>query len=201
MEVNYSNYTISELEECLRSIDKHAYPENYQLLQQEITARQSEIEVYHKQQYAQFVITTQKRLTLISWLQLFTALAFIIVGIAAFQQSVADASILFVIACFNALSGYFLLKRKRLGFYLSYLNQVLQLFSVSLGTVYFSYGGVGTLMLVIQDGIEFTGTIFNPYFYFFLGKDLGFAVAIDLVAFFFLGVLHSCLKDRYQWLQ
>ena len=199
--MDYSNYTISELRESLSSIDKDAYPENYQQLLNELASRKDEVDACEKEETEQSIIKTENRLKILSWLQIVTAVAFLYLGATSIssEQNVWLSLPPFVIAIFNAFAGYLLFRRKRLGFNLSYINQILQLFAFNLGFVYFGYSGLGTLMVVIQDGIALKATILNPAYSIYLGSDLGFGIGLDLVALFFLLVLRTCLEEVERW--
>ncbi len=198
--MNYSSYSISELKESLETIDKDAYPDNYRKLIEELNSRKDEVQNQEKEQTESFIIKAENRLKILIWLQAITAIAFIYVGFINFnsEQQAWVNIIPFGIAIFNGVAGYYLFKRQRLGFNLSIVNQILQLLTVNLGFVYFSYSGLGSLMVVIQDGIAVKANIFNPSYNIFYGSGLGFGVGIDLIALFFLKLLYSCRENLEQ---
>jgi len=195
--VNYSSYSISELKESLETIDKDAYPDNYRNLIEELNSRKDEVQNQEKEQTESFIKKSENRLKILTWLQAVTAIAFIYVGFINFntEQQAWVNIIPFGIAIFNGLAGYYLFKRERLGFNLSIVNQILQLLTVNLGFVYFSYSGLGSLMVVIQDGIAVKANIFSPSYNILYGSDLGFGVGIDLLALFFLALLYSSREN------
>lgn len=198
--MDYSNYTISELKDSLDNIDKDAYPNNYKKLIEELHLRKDEVEDFDKEKAREHILTTERRLTVLSWLQIITAIAFVYVGVTNFdaEQKIWVNLLPFGVTAFNSACGYLLLKRTKLGFNLSIINQIFQLLAVNLGFVYFSYSGLGTLMVVIQDGIVLKATVLNPSYLFYWGSDLGLGVGLDLIALFFLILLYSCREDMEQ---
>ena len=195
--MNYSSYSISELKESLETIDKDAYPDNYRNLIEELNSRKDEVQNQEKEQTESFIKKSENRLKILTWLQAVTAIAFIYLGFINFntEQQAWINIIPFGIAIFNGLAGYYLFKRERLGFNLSIVNQILQLLTVNLGFVYFSYSGLGSLMVVIQDGIAVKANIFSPSYNILYGSDLGFGVGVDLLALFFLAILYSSREN------
>ena len=195
--MNYSSYSISELKESLETIDKDAYPDNYRNLIEELNSRKDEVQNQEKEQTESFIKKSENRLKILTWLQAVTAIAFIYLGFINFntEQQAWVNIIPFGIAIFNGLAGYYLFKRERLGFNLSIVNQILQLLTVNLGFVYFSYSGLGSLMVVIQDGIAVKANIFSPSYNILYGSNLGFGVGVDLLALFFLALLYSSREN------
>ena len=195
--MNYSSYSISELKESLETIDKDAYPDNYRNLIEELNSRKDEVQNQEKEQTESFIKKSENRLKILTWLQAVTAIAFIYLGFINFntEQQAWVNIIPFGIAIFNGLAGYYLFKRERLGFNLSIVNQILQLLTVNLGFVYFSYSGLGSLMVVIQDGIAVKANIFSPSYNILYGSDLGFGVGVDLLALFFLALLYTSREN------
>ncbi|WP_394225458.1 hypothetical protein [Pseudoalteromonas spongiae] len=198
--MNYSSYSISELKESLETIDKDAYPDNYKKLIEELNSRKDEVQNYEKEQTESFIIKTENRLKIVTWLQAITAIAFIYAGFINFnsEQQTWVNIVPFCIAIFNGVASYYLFKREKLGFNLSIINQILQLLTVNLGFIYYSYSGLGYLMIVIQDGIALKANIFNPSYNILYGSGLGFGVGIDLLSLFFLTLLYSGRENLEQ---
>ena len=199
--MDYSNYSISELKDSLNNIDKVAYPDNYQRLIEEMQSRKGEIEQFEQERSAEYIAKTENRLKILIWLQIANAIAFVYVGFTDFnsEQKMWVNLLPFGLAFFNGASGYLLLKKTRLGFNLSMINQVLQLAAVNLGFLYFSYSGLGSLMVIFQDGISLKGSLLTPAYAIYWGSDLGFGIGFDLIALFFLFVLSSCREDMDKW--
>ena len=195
--MDYSHYTTAELLESLNTIDKAAYPENYAKLVAELETRKPEIEAQKKQDFEQFTFSTENRLKVLSWLQIATAIGFAIAFVNVLMNSMdsVDLAVYATIAIFNGLAGYRLFHRLRFGYELSYVNQILQIVTVNLGFFFYSYTGLGSLLVGIEDGIFFRVNLLSTDFRLYFVQNLGhLGIGIDLLALFFLGVLHSC-KD------
>ncbi|SEA24762.1 hypothetical protein [Alkalimonas amylolytica] len=199
--MDYSRYTIQELHESLSSIDKDAYPDRYQKLINEFESRKEEIEQHRKEEDEKFYVTVNSRLNILAWLQIATCLGFIYVGVVSLLEhfTLFILALFLGISVFNGFAGFLLLKRIKLGFHLSFFNQVAQLFAFNLGFIYYSYSGLGGVMVILQNGIAFKASILNPSFQFFWGNNLGFGVGLDLVALFFIYLLNTCRYENKIW--
>lgn len=193
--MDYSKYSVSELMDCLNNIDKDAHPENYQKLISEVEKRKPEIEAAQKLEEEKFTFSTENRVKLLSWLQIATCVGFTIAfaNVLFGSKELLDLIVYGTIAVFNGVAGYKLLKRSRYGYELSYLNQILQILTINTGTLFFTYTGLGSFLIGIEGELFFRANILSTDFRFYTGENLGqFGFGIDLVAIFFLSVLHSC---------
>ena len=193
--MDYSKHSVDELFECLNSIDKEAYPENYNSLVSEIESRESEIQDLQTKRAQEFSLSTESRRKLLSWLQIATAVSFLI-SLTFVAVNFAEPTLLALSAAFailNGVAGYRLLKGKRFGFELSYVNQILQVVMIQSSFLIYSYTGLGTFIVGIGDGLFFNFSLLDTSFKFYSGSNLSdFKIGVDLVAIFFLYVLHSC---------
>jgi hypothetical protein len=181
--------------DCLNNIDKEAHPKNHEKLILEVEKRKPELEAFQKQKQEEFTFSTENRVKLLSWLQIATSLGFTIafVNVLFGSKELVDLIIYGIIAVFNGVAGYKLLKRSRYGYELSYLNQILQILTINTGTLFFTYTGLGSFLIGIEGELFFRANVLNTDFRFYTGENLGqFGFGIDLVAIFFLSVLHSC---------
>ena len=193
--MDYSKYSVNELMDCLNNIDKDAHPENYKKLVLEVENRKPEIEVAQKQDQEEFTFSTENRVKLLSWLQIATCVGFTIAfaDVLIGSMELLDLIVYGVIAVFNGVAGYKLLKRSRYGYELSYLNQILQILTINTGTLFFTYTGLGSFLIGIEGELFFRANILSTDFRFYTGENLGqLGFGGDLVALFFLSVLHSC---------
>ncbi|MCL1037637.1 hypothetical protein L2750_10795 [Shewanella submarina] len=199
--MDYSRYSIQELQESLNSIDEDAYPDRYQKLLAEFEARKEEVEQHREDEEEKFYVTVNSRLNILAWLQIITCLGFIYAGVTNLfdQFTFFNLAIFLGTSVLNGLAGYLLLKRIKLGFHLSFFNQIAQLFAFNLGFIYYSYSGLGYLMVVIQDGIALKASTLSPSFQFLWGSNLGLGVGLDLVALFFIYLLNTCRNDDQIW--
>jgi hypothetical protein len=193
--MDYSKYSVNELLDCLNNIDKDAHPENYKKLVLEVENRKPEIEAAQKQDQEEFTFSTENRVKLLSWLQIATCVGFAIAfaNVLFGSMELLDLIVYGVIAVFNGVAGYKLLNRSRYGYELSYLNQTLQILTINTGTLFFTYTGLGSFLIGIEGELFFRANILSTDFRFYTGENLGqFGFGVDLVAIFFLSVLHSC---------
>ena len=193
--MDYSKYSVNELMDCLNNIDKDAHPENYKKLVLEVENRKPEIEVAQKKDQEEFTFSTENRVKLLSWLQIATCVGFTIAfaDVLIGSMELLDLIVYGVIAVFNGVAGYKLLKRSRYGYELSYLNQILQILTINTGTLFFTYTGLGSFLIGIEGELFFRANILSTDFRFYTGENLGqLGFGVDLVAIFFLSVLHSC---------
>lgn len=194
--MDYSKYTINELIDCVNNIDKDTNPENYKKLITEIDKRKPDIEAFKNKQHEEFSFSTENKIKLLSWLQIATSVGFLIAFINVLLGSMepTDLIIYSIIASFNGVAGYRLLKRASYGFELSYINQILQIVTFNTGTLFFTYTGLGSFLVGIESStVFFNFSILNADFRLYVGEALGqFTVGVDLVAVFFIFVLNSC---------
>lgn len=196
--MDYSTYSIDELIDCLNNIDKNANPENYEKLILEMEKRKPEIESFQKQEQEEFTFSTENRIKVLSWLQIATAVGFSIAlfNVLLGSKSVIGITVYGIIAIFNGFAGYRLLKRESYGYELSYLNQVIQILTINTGTLFYTYTGLGSFLVGIGSNYDLfiTGSVLTTDFRFITAENItsDIIIGFDLLALFFLGVLHSC---------
>ena len=193
--MDYSTYSIDELMDCLNNRDKNTHPENYKKLILEMEKRKPEIETQLKQEHEEFIFSTENRIKVLSWLQIATAIGFSItfINVLLGSKEAIDLTVYGIIAIFNGFAGYRLLNRASYGYELSYINQILQILTINTGTLFFTYTGLGSFLVGIEDSLFFRANLLSTDFRLITGENIGqFGVGIDLIALFFLGVLHSC---------
>ena len=196
--MDYSKYSINELMDSVNNIDKNAHPKNYQKLICEMDKRKPEIEAFEKQEQEEFSFSTENRMKLLSWLQIATSVGFAIafVNVILGSMEPIDLSVYAIIAIFNGIAGYKLLNRESYGYELSYINQILQILTINTGTLFFTYTGLGGLLIGVGSDYDlfFSGSILNTDFRFITADNItsDITIGIDLLALFFLGVLNSC---------
>ncbi len=199
--MDYSKYSLAELQDANNNIDGEKYPENFQKLQNEINSRGDEIDSRKSQIIAleaintkALIISTNDRIKALAWLQLLTAIGFIYLFITVFRQSeLLLLSIITGVIIFNGSASYLLFKKNNIGLVLSFVNQILQVITINTGTLYYTYAGLGSFLIGIEDGIFFNFSLLSPSFAFYMGENLGkFGIGVDLVAIFFMYVINSC---------
>ncbi|MCP4986620.1 MAG: hypothetical protein GY928_11365 [Colwellia sp.] len=197
--MDYTKYSIDELQDADRHINKEKYPENYQKLQEEIKSRESEIIEIESKDKNELILNTQNRVKLLAWLQLFTALGFIyvLINLISKQTELLLMTITVAVIILNGSASYLLFKKNDIGLGISLINQILQIITINTGTIYYTYSGLGGFYIGIQDKIFFNFSILSPHFAFYTGENLGnFGIGIDFVAIFFMFVVFSCSELR-----
>ena len=192
--IDYSKYTIEELLDAKTNIDRNANPENYQALVKELERRKIWVEEYQKGVEEKNIANIGKLLKLLGWLQISGALLLLVITVgSAFIKQFEAKKVLFNLLAIglNFSSGYFLLKKSRLGIQLSILNQTLQAVSLTAGSTLYRYLGIFGIYLWLNDkleiGIMYT---FNPGFNLLTNiKSDSIILAFDILAIFFICVL------------
>jgi hypothetical protein len=104
---------------------------------------------------------TEGRVRLLGWLQLAASgIIFFLLLKSAIQ---GQLNILTILLCAFAISlnffaGYLSIKRKALGYWLSIVNQSLQILSFAVGSTLYRYSGIGGVYLTFlkdDEGVEF----------------------------------------------
>jgi hypothetical protein len=104
---------------------------------------------------------TEGRVRLLGWLQLAASgIIFFLLLKSAIQ---GQLNILTILLCAFAISlnffaGYLSIKRKALGYWLSIVNQSLQILSFAVGSILYRYSGIGGVYLTFlkdDEGVEF----------------------------------------------
>ena len=100
----------------------------------------------------------------------------------------------------NFFAGYFSIKRKTIGYWLSIINQSLQTLSFATGSYLYNYSGIGGVYFYLSENGESTAGFtasFSPGFAIGWGLHVQTSYsAIDILAIFFILVLLSALKIR-----
>lgn len=196
MEIDYSKYSIDELFDIRQNIDKETYPERYAALLVELDLRKPEIDSIAKLKEEAFVSRTFDHIKALAWLQIGGGVA---MSLMLLFSGVAE---LFSIGCGILLiglafsSGYFLLKKTSLGYNLSFVNQYLQLAYFSIGPYILNYSFLGGIYLTFtHDFVVGISASFEPGFMFStMAEQTEGVVGLDLLALFFLFVIHSAYK-------
>ena len=149
--VDYSEYSLDELLDVKRHIDPEEAPENYQNLMTELKKRDEEIIRRKSLRSEKRKNKTEKRkkrliffIKFLSWMQIVGG--FILFGLILWLvlKNLSDLKSLvllpaLLIPIYSIIAGYLLLRAKRLGIYLSVVNQFLQLFFIQTNGFYYQY--------------------------------------------------------------
>ncbi len=204
--IDYAKYSVAELLDIRRRIDPAVAPANFARLTAEMERRKDEIDAYTKKREQTHEAETAKRVVLLGWFQL-AAFAFLVIYFLI-NLVTAPGEILTVLAvsawviaiALNGFAGFLSIQKKVLGYYLSLVNQLLQVISVAGGTFFYNYSGIGGIYIYYREGgVGFEGVgfeaLFNPGFRIVWGLAVDASlVAIDLLAIFFIVVLLSAIE-------
>ena len=194
--IDYSKYSVPELLQAKSSINPDAAKENYRNLLAEFDKRQNDINKYLDEQEDGFVLSIEKRLKALGYLQLLGAVViFLNLGVAIVAgPSLVYVFISIVAVALNGTAGYLTVNKKSVGYTLSFINLSLQLVSINTESFLYSYNGLGGVFLGLGDGISLNAA-FSPGFSIAWGANTGASYfGIDLLAIFFLFVLLNALK-------
>ncbi|WP_273020573.1 hypothetical protein [Rheinheimera sp.] len=193
--VDYSKYSVEELLDVQSRISSDS--PNYPALIAELDARKKEIDEFAvKKEQHEFSIM-ENRVKIIGYFQLAAAAAILIMFMLLVidgSASILSSSIAIIAIALNAIAGYTAVKEMHDKYWISFLNQLLQVPSFAIGSVKATYSGLGGIYLYADwtneaqfgfsasfaPGFSFLKyTVSSPTQYF----------GVDLIALFFLAAL------------
>ncbi|MDK1310109.1 hypothetical protein [Pseudoalteromonas ardens] len=164
IKVDYSQYTQAELHEALQQITPDS--ERYSALLAEIDTRRGEAELHEQQQAKKSPHTTERRVKVIGYIQLLAAFV-MTVGLifGPLSSWLSLISVPFILL--SAAAGYTAVKEQAKWYWLSILNQGLQIVSFSFGVLNYKYTGLGGIQIgftwlkdfELSFGILFSSTV------------------------------------------
>lgn len=194
-QIDYSNYTVEQLIDVQHNIDPSSA--NYEHFQRTMDERKEEIEKYNETLLEQKLDTALNRIKVIGYLQLLAAIVIAINVLSTWgDASFSWLSLLVVIPLIglNAFAGYTAVKEQVHWYWISILNQSLQVIGLGVGTITANYSGLGYIgvTLLQSDGVQlkFSGG-FSPGFAFQHYTEVLQAqwIQIDILAILFIGAL------------
>ncbi|AZZ96063.1 hypothetical protein [Pseudoalteromonas sp. R3] len=199
IKVDYAQYTLEELMEARQHIS--ADSENYPALMAEISARQENTSSYEQQQVKASFHSAEMRVKVIGYMQLLAALVMtvgLIVGL--FESGWSLISLPFIML--SAAAGYTVISEQVRWYWLSILNQGLQVVSFSFGVLNYKYTGLGGIQIgftwltefKLSFGILLSSTVRVTGHAEALAEN---AVHIDVLALVFIVALLT-LRERQQ---
>ena len=193
--VDYSKYSVEELLDVQSRISSDS--PNYPALIAELDARKKEIDEFAvKKEQHEFSIM-ENRVKIIGYFQLAAAAAILIMFMLLVidgSASILSSSIAIIAIALNAIAGYTAVKEMHDKYWISVLNQFLQVPSFAIGSVKAAYSGLGGIYLYAdwtneaQFGFSASfapGFSFLKYTVCSPTQYLG----VDLIALFFLAAL------------
>jgi hypothetical protein len=199
IKVDYAQYTLEELMEARQHIS--ADSENYPALMAELCARQEEVDLYEQQQVKASFHSAEMRVKVIGYMQLLAALVMTVgLIIGPFESGWSLISLPFIML--SAAAGYTVISEQVRWYWLSILNQGLQVVSFSFGVLNYKYTGLGGIQIgftwltefKLSFGILLSSTVRVTGHAEALAEN---AVHIDVLALVFIVALLT-LRERQQ---
>ncbi|MDP5144231.1 hypothetical protein ORJ00_15900 [Rheinheimera baltica] len=193
--VDYSKYSIEELLDVRSRIAPDS--PNFQALVAELDARKEKIDELAQQQEQDSFSIAENRVKIIGYFQLAAAVAILIIFMLSVfdgSASLLSTSISIVAIVLNAVAGYTAVREMHDKYWISVLNQLLQVPSFAIGSIKAAYSGLGGLYLYINwtSDTQFGfSASFSPGFSFLKYKVSSPEqfLGIDILALIFLGAL------------
>jgi len=193
--VDYTKYSIDELLDVKRSISPDT--ENYPAFIAEFKSREHEIAEYYQKLEDEAFSFAEHKIKLLGYLQLLGgALIAIYLLMALLGGTASLLSVVFAVPliALNFIAGYALVKENKNLYWLSILNQALQVPSFAIGSVFVNYSGLGGAYIKFNIIPEFVFGVtakFSPGFALqeYTGELAEQFVSIDVLAVAFIFML------------
>lgn len=197
--INYRNYTIEELLDAKASIDREAYPENYAALKKELESRENEIAIYQKEQIKREYKNTKLLVKIAGSFQILTAVVFILFFFISSYTSI-EYIVQGIFILLNAIAGYTALKTIRSYYWLSILNQSMQVLSFTIGSIVINYSGLVAFSAILtwQEGFTLLLAFsFDPGYKFWILDQPSTSgnFSIDIIAVIILAIFFVASRD------
>jgi len=175
--IDYTSYSNEQLIEVKENMSSEHHPENYQALEREIASRgndEEEDKKYREINIERNFILAEKRVKIIGYFQLAAALgitSFLLIELASDSTYVLTSQIVgWLLVLLNVFAGITAIRENYRWYWLSILNQALQLPSVAFGSIMANYSGLGGIYATFywgeqNFGIDFSAS-FSPGFSF-----------------------------------
>jgi hypothetical protein len=206
--IDYSKYSYDELKDAESRIDSVAHPKNYKALQLEIESRGCDSEIRKEQAKIDeqtIFSVAEERVKIVGYFQLVAALGISGVFVYSYVINTETDYLSLTVGIFfvalNLFAGYTAIKEQYRFYWVSILNQALQVPTFVIGTLMVNYSGLGGVYLVSYWGGGFGLTIsasLEPGFSFYQLSEavVSNRFAIDLVAIVFIGALVTVKKAK-----
>ncbi|WP_046006309.1 hypothetical protein [Pseudoalteromonas rubra] len=199
IKVDYAQYTLAELEEA--KLQTTPDSQNYPALMAELSARQEKTSPCEQLQENSVFNSAEMRVKFIGYMQLLAALVMTVgLFVGPFVSWWSLISLPFIVL--SAAAGYTAISEQVRWYWLSILNQGLQLVSFSFGVLNYKYTGLGAIQIgftwltesKLSFGILFSSTVRVTGHADALSEN---AVHIDVLALVFIVALLT-VKKRQQ---
>lgn len=193
--IDYSKYSTFELLDVKKNIDSNSA--NYERLMSELLSREDEINSIKEQNEVDSFSFAEGRVKIIGYFQVAASVAILFYYLGSIfdgSASILSTVVALPLVALNGIAGFTIIKENYKYYWLSVLNQGLQIPSISLGAISASYSGLGGAYVYVSWNTEFlfgaTAT-FSPgfSFYQYTGNISTQSISIDILAIVFIGAL------------
>lgn len=202
--IDYSKYSTIELLDVKKNIDPNSA--NYEALSIELSERKNEIHYMRENEKVAAYSLAESRVKLIGYFQIaaaVTILLYYFISISGDSVSLLSTISALATVILNAVAGFTCIKEKHEYYWLSVLNQGLQIPSISLGAISATYSGLGGAYVYISWNTEFlfgATALFSPGFSFvqYTSNLPTQSISIDVLAVIFIGALLTVSDTQRQ---
>lgn len=200
--VDYSKCSVDELLDVKNHISVDS--PNYPALMAELDARKEEINEFTIQKEQQEFSIAENRVKIIGYFQLAAAAVILIMFMLLVidgSVTILSASIAVVAIALNAVAGYTAVKEIHDKYWISFLNQLVQVPSLAIGSVKAAYSGLGGIYLYIDwtNEVQFGFSAYlSPGFSFlkYTGNSPTQYIGVDILALIFLVALSTVSRVK-----
>jgi hypothetical protein len=198
--VDYTRCSVGELLSAKVGIDPKSA--NYPHLLNEIERRKEEITAYQNELSTKDFSIAENRVKILGFFQI---LASLILCFALINSLIQDSPTFLEISLFvlaislNAAAGITAIQKKYRFYWLSILNQGLQVLSVAIGTISAKYSAIGGVYLYVTlDGSFGMKALFSPGFSFLKYTESipTQFISIDILAIIFVGAIITVSQNK-----
>lgn len=190
MKVDYTKYSAQSLLSARAGIDRSS--SNYEPLLKEIEERKDEILAYQKQEQDKAFSIAEKRVKVIGYFQLAAAAAiffYLVTGIFDGTLTLLSFLLAVITITLNVVAGITAINENYQFYWVTILNQAIQVPAIAIGSIQASYSGLGGAYFYITDKFNLgLSASFSPGFSFqsYDGALASQYVAIDILAIVFI---------------
>lgn len=199
---DYSKYSVTQLLDVKKHIDKDS--PNYDALIKELSNRSDELEELERAREERDFLRIENGVRLVGTLQIAAAaviLSYYIGSVLDGSVSLLDTAIDIPVIALNAIAGITVIRENYKYYWISVLNQTLQVPSVALGSFSATYSGLGGVYALLSWNSDYAFGVkasFSPgvSFYQYLENLPVQSISIDLLAILCIGALLTVTDSK-----
>ncbi len=196
--IDYTKYTLKELLDCQKNTDKDRFPENWLALNQELSSRDIQTEPSPEV----LVAIEKEALKIIGYFQLLGSALITYFLIVSSNHSTINISVGIAFILLNLVSGVTAIKEMYSWYWLSILNQGLQIINLSMGKYIINYSAIGGIYTGFKWGegeylMKFSFNLTPGYAFYQLSEELSKNfILIDVLAVVFFVALVTVKENK-----